>query len=64
MFVPVHVKQAHGGAELQLHSYLNPAVNESEWLASQSALYTPGKGCQYSWNSGLGGFRAPLHTSK
>jgi len=44
MFVPVHVIQAHGGAELQLHSFLTLAVEEGEWLASHSGALYPSKG--------------------
>lgn len=40
----MHVIQTHGGEELELHSFLTPAVEVGEWLASHSGALYPRKG--------------------
>lgn len=39
--VPMHDIQAHGGVEVELHSFLNSAMDGDEWAASFIGLFTP-----------------------
>jgi hypothetical protein len=41
--VSVHVMKAHGGVEVQLHSFLTSPLNEGEESASRPSHFNPGK---------------------
>jgi hypothetical protein len=52
---PDHAVKAHGGIEVQLHSFLTSALDGGEWSTSRLGRFTPGKECQYPSSRRLGG---------